>query len=194
MLEIVIIWVKRMLLKVAWYSERAKDFSFSLCVQTSSEAHPVSYSMSTGGPLLGRKARPGRDAEHSPPSSTEVKIVYELYSSPLSACSAVAGRLYSHVVGNCQLLKTGCGGCIMSCLPSSFHQISWALNLICWFKVCVMLCSTFLCFMVFVLFSTFQTTQACEIIIFFCGKRFNRWTNLIFACWVRIYFPFFRIT
>jgi hypothetical protein len=39
-----------------------------------------------------------------------------------------------------------------------------------------------------------QITQACEIIIFFCGKRFNRWSNLIFACWVRIYFPFFRIT
>jgi hypothetical protein len=39
-----------------------------------------------------------------------------------------------------------------------------------------------------------QLTQACEIIIFFCGERFNRWTNLIFACWVRIYFPFFRIS
>jgi hypothetical protein len=42
--------------------------------------------------------------------------------------------------------------------------------------------------------SSGRITQACEIKIFFCGKRFNRWTNLILACWVRIYFPFFRIT
>jgi hypothetical protein len=42
----------------------AEDFSSSPCVQTGSEAHPVSYPMGTGG-----KARPGRDADHSPPSS-----------------------------------------------------------------------------------------------------------------------------
>jgi hypothetical protein len=41
---------------------RAKDFSSSLCVQTGSGAHPA-----------GRKARPGRDADHSPPSSAEVE-------------------------------------------------------------------------------------------------------------------------
>jgi len=29
--------------------------------------------MGTGGPILGGKARPGRDADHSPPSSTEVE-------------------------------------------------------------------------------------------------------------------------
>jgi hypothetical protein len=41
--------------------------SSSLCVHTSSEAHPASYPMGTGG-----KARPGRDADHSLPSSAEV--------------------------------------------------------------------------------------------------------------------------
>jgi hypothetical protein len=35
--------------------------------------HPASYSMSSGGPFLGGKAWPGREADHSPPSSAEVK-------------------------------------------------------------------------------------------------------------------------
>jgi hypothetical protein len=51
----------------------AEDFSSSLCVQTGSGAHPASYSMGTGGPFPGGRARPGRDADHSPPSSAEVK-------------------------------------------------------------------------------------------------------------------------
>jgi hypothetical protein len=51
----------------------AEDFSSSPCVQTGSEAHPASYPMGTGGPFPGGKARPGRDADHSPPSSAEVK-------------------------------------------------------------------------------------------------------------------------
>jgi len=29
--------------------------------------------MGTGGPIPGAKARPGRDADHSPPSRAEVK-------------------------------------------------------------------------------------------------------------------------
>jgi hypothetical protein len=51
----------------------AKYFSSSLCVQTGSEAHPASCTMGTGGPFPGAKARPGRDADHSPPSSAEVE-------------------------------------------------------------------------------------------------------------------------
>jgi hypothetical protein len=50
-----------------------EDFSSNLCVQTGSGAHPVSYTMGTGGSVPGGKARPGRDADHSPPSSAEVK-------------------------------------------------------------------------------------------------------------------------
>jgi hypothetical protein len=45
----------------------AKDFSSSLFVQTGSGVHQASCTMGTGG-----KARPGRDADHSPPSSAEV--------------------------------------------------------------------------------------------------------------------------
>jgi hypothetical protein len=47
----------------------AEDFSSNLSVQTSSGAHPASC---TGGTFPGGKARPGSDADHSPPSSAEV--------------------------------------------------------------------------------------------------------------------------
>jgi hypothetical protein len=50
----------------------AKDFSSILCVQIGSGAHPASCTIGTGGPFLGGKAWPGRDADHSPPSSAEV--------------------------------------------------------------------------------------------------------------------------
>jgi hypothetical protein len=45
----------------------AKDFSCSFCVQTGSAVHPASCAMGTGC-----KARPGRNADHSSPSSAEV--------------------------------------------------------------------------------------------------------------------------
>jgi hypothetical protein len=37
----------------------AKYFSSSLCVQTSSEAHPASCTMGTGGPFPGGKSAAG---------------------------------------------------------------------------------------------------------------------------------------
>jgi hypothetical protein len=46
----------------------AEDSSSSPCVQTGSEAHSASYPMGTGG-----REWPGRDADHSPPSSAEIK-------------------------------------------------------------------------------------------------------------------------
>jgi hypothetical protein len=57
----------------------AREFSSSLCVQTGSEAHPASCAVGTGGPFPGFKARPGRDTDHSPPSSAEVVNESELY-------------------------------------------------------------------------------------------------------------------
>jgi hypothetical protein len=51
----------------------AEDFSCNLCVQTGSGAHPASCTMGTGGPFPGSKARQGRDADHSLPSSAEVE-------------------------------------------------------------------------------------------------------------------------
>jgi hypothetical protein len=73
----------------------AEDFSSSLCVQTSSGAHPAPYLTGTGRPFPGGKAWPGRDADHSPPSSVEVKYEYELYLlSPHVSPWHVAGQLY----------------------------------------------------------------------------------------------------
>jgi hypothetical protein len=70
-------------------------FSSSLCVQTGSGAHPASSTMGTGGPFLGGKARLGRDADHSPPSSAEVVNEYELYLlSPQAPPWRVEGLLY----------------------------------------------------------------------------------------------------
>jgi hypothetical protein len=51
----------------------AKDLSSILRVQTSSEVHPASYPMGTRCRFLGDKARPGREADHSPPSNIEIK-------------------------------------------------------------------------------------------------------------------------
>jgi hypothetical protein len=54
-------------------ASEAEDFSPNLCVQTGSGAHPASCTVGTGGSFPGGKRRPGRDADHSPPSSAEVK-------------------------------------------------------------------------------------------------------------------------
>jgi hypothetical protein len=47
----------------------------SLCVQTGPVALSTSRTVGTGGPFLGGKARPERDANHSPASSAEIKTV-----------------------------------------------------------------------------------------------------------------------
>jgi hypothetical protein len=57
-------------------SVEAKDYSSSLCVQTSSEP-PVQCV--PGGRFPGRKTRPVCDASHLPLSRAEVKNDYELY-------------------------------------------------------------------------------------------------------------------
>jgi hypothetical protein len=51
--------------------------------------------MGTGGPLPGVKRGQGRDADHSPSSSAEVKNEQELYLlSPQAPSRRVAGQLY----------------------------------------------------------------------------------------------------
>jgi hypothetical protein len=72
-----------------------ESISSSLCVQTGSGAHPASHPMGTGGPFPGGKARPRRDADHSPPTSAEVKYEWELYLLSSHVPSwRVAGQLY----------------------------------------------------------------------------------------------------
>jgi hypothetical protein len=60
----------------------AKDFSSSLCVQTSSGAHPASCPMGTGVISPGVKARPGRDADHSPHLVPRSRMSRSYTSSP----------------------------------------------------------------------------------------------------------------
>jgi hypothetical protein len=73
----------------------AKEFSSILCVQTGSGAHPASCPVNIWGPFPRGKARPGRDVDHSPPSSAEVVNEYELYIfSPQAPPWHVAGLLY----------------------------------------------------------------------------------------------------
>jgi hypothetical protein len=81
----------------------AEDFSSSPCIQTSSGAHPASYPMGIWGSFPGGKARPGRDADHSPPSSAKVKNEQELYLlSPHVPPWCVAGQLLQlFQVGRC---------------------------------------------------------------------------------------------
>ena len=50
---------------------------FSAPVQTGPEAHPASYTMSTGS--FTEVKRPGRGVDHPPPSSADVKERIELY-------------------------------------------------------------------------------------------------------------------
>jgi hypothetical protein len=52
---------------------RNKEFFLYPLCSDQSEIQPASYPMGIGGPFLGGKARPGRDADHSPTSSAEVK-------------------------------------------------------------------------------------------------------------------------
>jgi hypothetical protein len=55
----------------------ARDFSSSFRVQTSSEVHPTSYPIGTGGPFPGIKLGRGMTLT-TPPSIAEVKNYYEL--------------------------------------------------------------------------------------------------------------------
>jgi hypothetical protein len=57
-------------------------FPFLSNVQTGSGAHPVSYQMGTGGSSPGVKW-PVREANHSPPSSAEVKNGVAMSPLPL---------------------------------------------------------------------------------------------------------------
>jgi hypothetical protein len=56
----------------------AGNFSLHHCVLNSFGAHPASYQMGARGSFLGLK-RPEREADHSPPSSAEVKECVDLY-------------------------------------------------------------------------------------------------------------------
>jgi hypothetical protein len=60
---------------------RTENFSIHHRVQNGSGAHPPSYQWVPGALSLGSK-RPGCEADHSPPSHTEVKECVEPYLHP----------------------------------------------------------------------------------------------------------------
>jgi hypothetical protein len=53
-------------------SRKGEEFSLLHVVQTGCGVHPISYPMGTEGSFPGVK-RPGREVNHSPPTSAEVK-------------------------------------------------------------------------------------------------------------------------
>jgi hypothetical protein len=68
----------------------AGNISLHHRVQNGSRAHPTSYPMGARGSFLEGVKRPGREADHSPPSSAEVKECVELYlQSPIRLHSVV---------------------------------------------------------------------------------------------------------
>jgi hypothetical protein len=76
------------------FPAEAGNFSLHHSVQTGSEAHPASYPMGTTGSFPGDK-RPGRESDHSPLSSTEVKNARSYTSTPqyvFMACCLVKHR------------------------------------------------------------------------------------------------------
>jgi hypothetical protein len=68
-------------------SREDQEFSLLRNIQTGPGAHPVSYPMDNGGPFSGVK-RPRREADHSPPTSAEVKKTWIYTSPPLYAFMA----------------------------------------------------------------------------------------------------------
>jgi hypothetical protein len=56
------------------FPARAGNFSLYHRVQNTSGAHSASYPMGTGGAISLGVKRPGREADHSPPSSAEVEL------------------------------------------------------------------------------------------------------------------------
>jgi hypothetical protein len=78
--------VKRNKPLTGWTTERSgfesrygQEFSRLLVVQTGTRVHPTSYTMGTGISFPGVK-RPRREADHSPPTSAEVKKMW-IYTS-----------------------------------------------------------------------------------------------------------------
>jgi hypothetical protein len=74
-----------------------KDFSCNFCVHTGSGAHPASCTMGTVGPFPGGKARPERNADHSPHLYRGVEWVEAIYSLPLRVHRCVVGLLSAFI-------------------------------------------------------------------------------------------------
>jgi hypothetical protein len=78
--------------------QRQRIFAPASASRPALGARPASCTMGTRGPFPGGKVRLGHDADHSLPSSAEVKNEYELYLlSPQAPPWRVAGSLYLYL-------------------------------------------------------------------------------------------------
>jgi hypothetical protein len=74
-----------------------QDFSLLPVVQTGSGVHPTSCLMGRGA-FSPRVKRPGREADHSPPTSAEVKKTWVYTSRPSYAFMAWEGQFYLYLL------------------------------------------------------------------------------------------------
>jgi hypothetical protein len=92
-----------------------KEFSSSLCVQTSSEAHPASYPMGTRGTFPRGKVQPGHNTSH-PHLEPRYRMSRNYTPLPLGTCMAVAGQLSFYFMlklghnNKMDVKETGCVG------------------------------------------------------------------------------------
>jgi hypothetical protein len=93
-------------------------FPSSLCVQTGSGGPPSLLSNGYWGTFPGGKARPGRDAGHSPPSSAEVVNEYELHILCPCASTGVLWDWFTFTNFN---LSSNC--CVCHNITSKFRTI-----------------------------------------------------------------------
>jgi hypothetical protein len=79
--------------------------------------------MGTGGYFPGSKARPGRDADHSPLSNAAVKNEELYLLSHLAPAWRVAGQLYSLYIflHDCDTKHVGAGAKILSLIACKGH-------------------------------------------------------------------------
>jgi hypothetical protein len=114
------------------YPTGAEDFSSSLCVQTSSGAHPASYPMGTGVLSPGVKCGRGVTLTTHPHLVPRLRMSRSYTSSsPCAASMACSGTallflLLLHIkVGNKQrTIDTHGSTCVPSCRPEAWQNTS----------------------------------------------------------------------
>jgi hypothetical protein len=104
----------------------AKDFSYNLCVQTSSGAHPASCTVGTGGPFPGLKRGRGATLTSHPRLVPRARMSRSYTYSPPTpsvACSGTALAFVLYWVGCC-VYDVVCTGCpMLFCVVCSVSEV-----------------------------------------------------------------------
>jgi hypothetical protein len=123
-----------------------KIYPLASCVQTSSEAHPASCPVGTGGSFPGGEARPGRDADHSPHFLPRSRMTRS-YTSV--ACSETALQWQERELAHtsCWRRRLGTGKTLFACILYAFtwnHSFQGHTNV--YKKLCFLEKSLYSCF------------------------------------------------